>query len=85
MTITADLRQKAFDNYETQDDHGMQIVGISKDQNGKEYYMVKNSWGLSNDYKGFLYVTKNYVQLKSTAIMVHKNALPKAVAQKLKL
>ena len=85
MTITADLRQKAFDNYETQDDHGMQIVGISKDQNGKEYYMVKNSWGLSNDYKGFLYVTKNYVQYKTTALMVHKNSLPKGMTQKLKL
>ncbi|MBO9635595.1 MAG: aminopeptidase [Chitinophagaceae bacterium] len=85
MTITADMRQKAFDNYETQDDHGMQIVGISKDQNGKEYYIVKNSWGLSNDYKGFLYVTKNYVQYKTTALMVHKNSLAKGMAQKLKL
>lgn len=85
MTITADMRQKAFDNYETQDDHGMQIVGISKDQNGKEYYIVKNSWGLSNDYKGFLYVTKAYVQYKTTAIMLHKNALPKGIAQKLKV
>lgn len=85
MVITAENRQKAFDNYETQDDHGMQIVGISKDQNGKEYYMVKNSWGVSNDYKGFLYVTKNYVQYKSTALMVHKNAVPKPLAQKMKL
>lgn len=85
MTITAEMRQKAFDNYETQDDHGMQIVGISKDQNGREYYVVKNSWGLSNDYKGFLYVTKAYVQYKTTAIMLHKNALPKGIAQKLKV
>ena len=35
-------RQKAFDNYETTDDHGMHIVGIAKDQNGKEYYIVRS-------------------------------------------
>lgn len=83
--ITEQLRQEAFDNYETQDDHGMQIVGISKDQNGKEYYVVKNSWGASNDYKGYLYVTKNYVKYKTTAIMVNKGGLTKDMKKKLKV
>lgn len=83
--ITEQLRQEAFDNYETQDDHGMQIVGISKDQNGKEYYVVKNSWGPSNDYKGYLYVTKNYVKYKTTAIMVNKGGLTKDMKKKLKV
>lgn len=83
--ITEDMRQLAFDNYETQDDHGMQIVGISKDQNGKEYYMVKNSWGPTNDYKGYIYVTKNFVKYKSTAIMVNKGGLTKDMKNKLKV
>ena len=48
------MRQEAFDNWETTDDHGMHIYGIAKDQNGKEYYMVKNSWGEYGDYKGNL-------------------------------
>lgn len=78
-------RQKAFDNYETTDDHGMHIVGIAKDQNGKEYYIVKNSWGLSNDYKGYMYMTKEFMKYKATDIMVHKNALPKAIARKLSI
>ena len=78
-------RQKAFDNYETTDDHGMHIVGIAKDQNGKEYYIVKNSWGLSNDYKGYMYMTKEFMKYKATDIMVHKNALPKAIAKKLSI
>lgn len=82
---TEDDRQKAFDNYETTDDHGMHIVGISKDQNGKEYYIVKNSWGLSNDHKGYLYMTKEFMTYKATAIMVNKNAVPKAIAKKLSL
>ena len=83
--VTEDDRQKAFDNYETTDDHGMHIVGIAKDQNGKEYYIVKNSWGLSNDYKGYLYMTKEFMKYKATAIMVNKNAVPKAIAKKLSL
>lgn len=82
--ITDEMRQRAFDNYSTTDDHGMHIVGISKDQTGKEYYIVKNSWGETNDYKGYLYMTKEFVKYKTTAIMVHKAAIPSAIATKLK-
>ena len=81
--VTEDDRQKAFDNYETTDDHGMHITGVAKDQNGKEYYIVKNSWGLSNDYKGYMYMTKEFMKYKATGIMLHKNAVPKAIAKKL--
>jgi bleomycin hydrolase len=83
MEITEDLRQKAFDNYQTTDDHGMHIVGVSKDQDGKEYYIVKNSWGATNDYKGYLYVTKNFIKYKTTAFMVNKAAIPAAIAKKM--
>ena len=83
MEITEEVRQKAFDNYQTTDDHGMHIVGVSKDQDGKEYYIVKNSWGASNDYKGYLYVTKNFIKYKSTALMVNKAAIPAAIAKKM--
>lgn len=85
MVVTEESRQKAFDNYTTTDDHGMHIVGISKDQNGKEYYIVKNSWGTSNDYKGYLCMTKEFVKYKSTAIMLHKNGIPTGIAKKLKV
>lgn len=84
-TITPEMRQKAFDNYETTDDHGMHIVGLAKDQNGKEYYIVKNSWGEKNDYKGYIYVSKTYVQYKTTAFLLHKNAIPSAIKTKLNL
>lgn len=85
MVITEEIRQKAFDNYSTTDDHGMHIVGISKDQNGKEYYIVKNSWGTTNDYKGYLFMTKEFVKYKTTAIMIHKNGIPSAITKKLGL
>lgn len=85
MVVTEAMRQKAFDNYTTQDDHGMHIVGISKDQHGKEYYIVKNSWGTSNDYKGYLFMTKEYVKYKTTAIMIHKGGVPDPIMRKLGL
>jgi len=75
--ITPTQRQEAFDNYTTTDDHGMHIVGTVKDQNGKEYYIVKNSWGESNDYKGYMYATKEYVRYKTISILLHKKALTK--------
>ncbi|POY37998.1 aminopeptidase [Solitalea longa] len=85
MTITQEIRQQAFDNYTTTDDHGMQITGIAKDQNGKEYYIVKNSWGESNDYKGYLYVSKNFVKYKTTAFLLHKDGIPADMKKKLGL
>lgn len=84
-SITKEMRQEAFDNYTTTDDHGMQITGIATDQNGREYYIVKNSWGESNDYKGYLYVSKNFVKYKTTALLLHKDGLPKDIKSKLGL
>lgn len=83
--ITPEMRQAAYENYTTTDDHGMHIVGLAKDQTGKEYYIVKNSWGEKNDYKGYLYVTKPYVQYKTTAFLLHKDALPAGLKEKLRL
>jgi bleomycin hydrolase len=83
--ITEEMRLDGLYTMKTTDDHGMHIVGMAKDQNGKQYYKVKNSWGESNDYKGYLYVTKAYVQLKTTALMVNKNALSKVERTKLKV
>lgn len=83
--ITPDMRQQAFDNYQTTDDHGMLILGSAKDQNGKKYYIVKNSWAESGKYKGYLYASEAFVLYKTTNIMVNKNAIPKEIRAKLKL
>ncbi len=84
-SITQELRQTEFDNYLTTDDHGMHLTGLAKDQFGKEYYITKNSWGEKNDYKGFLYVSKPFVELKTTTFIVHKNGVPKHILKKLGL
>jgi bleomycin hydrolase len=83
-TITQELRQKAFDNLTTTDDHGMQIIGTAKDQDGNDYYLVKNSWGTErNDLEGYFYASVPYFEYKTTSIMVNKHALPKDIARKL--
>lgn len=83
LTITQEMRQKDYDNYRTTDDHGMQIYGIAKDQNGKKFYMVKNSWGTDNKYKGTWYASEAFVAYKTMNIVVHKDALPKEIKTKL--
>jgi bleomycin hydrolase len=85
MEITQELRQVSFDNFQTTDDHGMHIVGTAKDQNGKEYYKVKNSWGDYNKLNGYFYASKAYLAYKTTELMVHKNAIPPHIRKKLNL
>ena len=80
---TQELRQERFDNWELTDDHGMLIYGVAKDQNGKEYYMVKNSWGETGDYKGTWYMTKNFIIGNTMDFLVNKNAIPKDIRKKL--
>ena len=80
---TAEQRQQRFDNWDLTDDHGMLIFGIAKDQHGKEYYMVKNSWGETGDYKGIWYMTKNYIVANTMDFMVNKNAIPADILQKM--
>ena len=82
-TITQEMRQLGYDNWTTTDDHGMQIYGIAKDQNGKEYFMMKNSWGEYGPYKGFWYVSKPYAAYKTMNIVINKNAVPKDIRKKL--
>ncbi len=83
--ITQEIRQADFDNYQTTDDHGMLIVGTAKDQLGDLFYKVKNSWGDYNDYHGYFYASKPYVEFKTMSIMVNKEAIPKSIRKKLNL
>lgn len=83
MTPTQEMRQEEYDNWTLTDDHGMLIYGIAKDQTGREYYMVKNSWGKTGEYKGIWYMSKNFIVAKTMCYMVNKNAIPKDIRKKL--
>ena len=80
---TQQMRQERFDNWELTDDHGMHIFGVAKDQNGKEYYMVQNSWGETGDYKGIWYMTKAFIAANTMDFLINKNAIPKEIRKKL--
>lgn len=80
---TQEQRQDRYDSWELTDDHGMLIYGIAKDQNGKEYYMVKNSWGETGAYKGIWYMTKTYIAANTMDYMVNKNAIPAHIRKKM--
>ncbi|MDD4820296.1 MAG: C1 family peptidase [Flavobacteriales bacterium] len=83
-TITAEMRQKGFDNYTTGDDHGREIVGTAKDVNGKKYYIVKNSWGEERGMNGYIYASEAFVRFKTISVIMHKDAVPTDIAKKLK-
>ena len=82
-TPTQESRQIEFDNKTMTDDHGMHIYGIAKDQDGKKYYMVKNSWGVTGKYDGIWYATEAFVKAQTLDITVHKSALTKDLKKKL--
>ncbi len=83
QVVTQASRQLGFDNYQTTDDHGMEIFGIAKDQNGTPYYIVKNSWGTDSKYKGIWYASESFVKAKTIDILVNKDAIPKEILKKL--
>ncbi len=84
--ITQEMRQEAYDNYLTQDDHGMMITGSVVDQNGTKYYIVKNSWGeIENPFRpGYIYVSESYLRYKTISVMLHKDGLTKKVSKAMK-
>ncbi|MDR1524167.1 MAG: aminopeptidase [Tannerella sp.] len=85
IDVTPEMRQQAYDNYETTDDHGMLVYGIAKDLAGKKYYKVKNSWGTGSKYNGIWYVSEAYVACKTISIVVHKDAIPVSIKNKLNI
>lgn len=68
-------RQEGFENHTTTDDHLMHIVGLAQDQNGNEYFVIKNSWGDGNPYGGRQYISVAYFKAKTIAVTLHRDAM----------
>jgi bleomycin hydrolase len=71
----AELRQKMFEQGATTVDHVMHIVGLADGEDGKKYYLTKNSWGNSNSCGGYIYLSEDFVKLKAVSILVNKDVL----------
>lgn len=81
--ITQEMRTQTFNNFSTTDDHLMHVVGIATDQKGTKFYLTKNSGGTDQPYQGYVYLSRSYFRLKTVALMVHKDALPGELKEKL--
>ena len=68
--VTAECRQAAFEAHRTTDDHVMEIVGLAHDQHGRRFFLCKNSWGTANRYYGFMFLSENYVRMKTIAAVL---------------
>ena len=85
IEVTQENRQLWFDEKTSTDDHGMHLYGIAKDQNGNKFYLIKNSWGESGEYKGIWYMSEQFCKGKALDILVNKKAVPKEILKKLGL
>ncbi len=84
IKVTPEVRQAGFESFVTTDDHLMHVTGITKDQNGTKYYITKNTWGTDrNKFGGYLNMSESFVRAKTIYVMVHKDAIPKAIKIKL--
>lgn len=84
-TVTQELRQASFDNYQTTDDHLMHIVGIASDQDGRRYFIIKNSWGSGNPMNGCQYISMAYFRMHTISVLLHKEGLSKDLRKKLSI
>ena len=82
---TQELRQQQFDDWTFTYDHVMLIYGIARDENGRTYYMVKNSWGTSGDYDGIWYMSSDYMALNTTYLFLNRKALPSKLRKDIKI
>ncbi|MCK7553900.1 hypothetical protein MKQ70_02300 [Chitinophaga sedimenti] len=64
----------------------MHITGLGKDQQGKDFFIVKNSWGATTGPKGgYIYVSEPYFAINTITVVVPKSSLDKALISKLGL
>lgn len=76
---TQELRQQQWDNWDFTYDHVMLIYGKALDEQGKPYYLVKNSWGDYGAYHGIWYMSRDYMALNTTYLFLNRNALPRSL------
>lgn len=72
-------RQRDFEARRTTDDHAMQLCGLAHDRKGNRFFIAKNSWGTNNPYGGYMYLSYDYVRLKTVALFMSQKAFETGV------
>lgn len=68
-------RQRQFERRQTTDDHCMALVGLAHDSSGRRYYIAKNSWGTGNPFGGLMYLSEDYLRMKTIAVVIRSDLL----------
>jgi len=85
LPYDATIRQRLYENLTTQDDHLMHITGVEKSKGGKTFFVVKNSWGKTGPFEGYINVSEAYLAINTISIVVPKAALTKELLAKLNI
>lgn len=70
--VTQEARQRAFETFRTTDDHCMALIGIARDSSGRRYFICKNSWGTDNPYHGLMFMSEDYLRMKTVAVVMKR-------------
>lgn len=73
--VNEQTRLDGFLSKETTDDHMMHIVGMAHNQFGERFFIAKNSSGAIGAHKGYVYLSENYVRLKTISILIDKECV----------
>ena len=68
---TQEERQRLFDRRQTTDDHCMELCGLARDRKGQRFFIAKNSWGTDNPFGGMMYISRDYIRMKTIAIVIN--------------
>jgi bleomycin hydrolase len=85
LQVDAALRQQMYDYKTTTDDHGMQITGWYRTDDGNLWLRMRNSWGTGNALQGYQMVSVPYFRAKTISIMLPIESLDKVIRKNLNL
>jgi bleomycin hydrolase len=83
--VTQDKRDEMLSNWLTKDVHLVHLTGIATDENGKKYYVIKDSVGENLGVVTKKYLSENFVKGKVLAVILHKDGIPATIKEQLGL
>lgn len=73
IDLSQTARQRMFETFRTTDDHCMELIGLARDEQGRRYFVCKNSWGTGNPYHGLMFMSFDYARMKTVAVVMKKD------------
>jgi bleomycin hydrolase len=84
-SINQNIRDDLYENWKTNDVHNVHIIGITRDENGKKYYKIKDSAPTKVFPNSPKYFSENYFRARVLSVMLHKDGIPFEIRKRLKI